>query len=450
MRASPVKLIASQLERLLVFVFLLIFAGVFWPPDGYLTPHGGKKGASNVFDAAAFSILAVFLLIVFFTHRREVLRLSRCAWPVLALTGLAFLSAFWSDDPLLVLRRSGTVALTTLFGVYLVVRSDMAECVALLVKVYAVAMLASLAVIVVAPSVAIGGNETYVYAWRGAFSDKNTLGLACALTIIFSVYAFRNRFGPRWLAVLAIVASLILLKLSESKTPVVVMVVVLYAAIFANFLRRRNGVGLAVGFTLGIVGLGGAALIILFMQDVLALLGRDPTFTNRAKIWHYSISYISHRPWLGYGYGAFWRLDSVEANQVWAMIEFQTPHAHNAWLELGLGIGIVGMGLIALNWLVGFYRVARLLTAPTAGHVAFCLALLTGIFMENLTEYEFFRQGNILWVLFVTAFVYLGRVAQSARIARRESQPRGRPPALPAGVTLADRLARAGASRQPA
>jgi O-antigen ligase len=411
--------ITARIERLATFVFLLIAAGVFWPPDSYLvSDHMAHQGASNVYDFSAFVALGSFLIIAFAARWQETLRLLRCAWPVLVLIAFAFISAFWSEDPGLVLRRSGTVAITSLFGVYLVGRSDFADLIALLVKIYAVAMIASLAVIVIAPSVAIGGNETYAWAWRGAFSDKNTLGLACALTMIVSAYAFCNGYGPRWLAVVAILTALVAFKLAESKTPLVVMVAAAYAALFAAMLRRRDGFGMLVGFILGILGLAGIFAFALDSAAILEAIGRDPTFTNRAKIWHYASIYIAHHPWFGVGFGSFWRADGVEANEAWALIEFKTPHAHNAWLELGLGMGYVGMGLVALAWLAAFYRVARMLTAPAARHVAFCLALLVGIFLENMTEYEFFRPNDILWMLFVVAVVYLGRAALTARAAR--------------------------------
>jgi O-antigen ligase len=411
--------ITARIERLATFVFLLIAAGIFWPPDQYLiNDHMSHQGASDIFDSSAFTALAVFLTVAFAARWQQTLRLLRCAWPVLALVGLAFVSAYWSEDPALVIRRSGTVAISSLFGVYLIGRSDFAELVALLVKVYGVAMAVSLVVIVAAPSVAIGGNETYAWAWRGAFSDKNELGLGCALTIMFSVYAFYNRYGPRWFAVAAIVMALVAFKLAESKTPLVDMVAAAYVAVFAAMLRRRSGFGLLIGFVLGILGLAGIFAFALDSAAILEAIGRDPTFTNRAKIWHYAWIYIQRREWLGYGFGSFWRADGVEANQAWALIEFKTPHAHNAWLEIGLGLGLVGMGLIALNWLAVFYRAARMLTAPAAQHVVFCLAMLIAIFLENMTEYEFFRANAMLWVLFVAITTYLGRAAMVAHAAR--------------------------------
>ena len=110
-------------------------------------------------------------------------------------------------------------------------------------------------------------------------------------------------------------------------------------------------------------------------------------------------------------------------------------------LELGLGFGIVGLGVVALNWLVGVLpRRAHADRAGARRHVAFCFALLAGVLIENLTEYEFFRPGDILWVLFVVAVTHLGRAGLTARAARRESRAPVRP-VLP--------LARAASSLTP-
>lgn len=426
--------LTERVERATVFIYLLIFAGVFWPPDTYVVDQfGAGQGSSDIYDSTAFAALAVFLIAVFLARWQQILRLLRCGWPVVALLGFAFLSAFWAEDPSLVIRRSGTVTITSLFGFYLVSRYEIGHLVGLLVKVYAVAIFASLVMIVAFPSLGIGHNETYADAWRGAFSDKNTLGLACAIAMMMSVYAFHRRFAPRTLCLATLAMSLVAFKLARSETPAIMLVAAGYGGLFAAMLRRRTGFGLVAAFVLAVLALAALGAFAVDSAGILEAIGRDPTFTNRAKIWHYVLDYIARRPWLGYGFGGFWRSGGVEANQIWAMIEFKTPHAHNAWLEVGLGLGVVGMGIMALNWLAGFYRTVRLVTAKAAPHVAFCFALLVGIFLENLTEYEFFRPGDILWVLFVVVVVHLGDAALTARASRHPGDevatPAARPPA---------------------
>src|SRR3984885_6088444 len=200
------------LERGAPFVFLVLFAGIMWPPDAYfsgamVTP----QGSSNIYDFLEFASLVPFLLVGFFVWRRDVPQLVWCAWPVLALCLFAFLSAYWSDDPSLVVRRAGTVTLSTLFGVYLVARGDFADLVGALVKVFALAAIASFVAIMLLPQAATVTGDYYTHAWRGAFTDKKGPGMACGGGLIVSIYAFSRRYGPRWIAGFTIAASLVLL-----------------------------------------------------------------------------------------------------------------------------------------------------------------------------------------------------------------------------------------------
>jgi hypothetical protein len=83
-----------------------------WPPDAYfsgsmVTP----QGQSNIYDFLEFALLAPFLGFGFLALRRELPRALLVAWPVLALCLIAFLSAYWSDYPAIVVRRAGTLTL---------------------------------------------------------------------------------------------------------------------------------------------------------------------------------------------------------------------------------------------------------------------------------------------------------------------------------------------------
>jgi O-antigen ligase len=214
----------------------------------------------------------------------------------------------------------------------------------------------------------------------------------------------------------------VLLYGSESKTPIVFMMAALYAALIVLALRRRSAAGLITGYALLVTGIVVTAILAMTWQDVLLALGRDPTFTNRTRIWQLVLEYIDRRPWFGYGFGAFWREQSEDAQVLWVALGFKTPHAHNSWLEMALGVGVIGTGIAVLGWLVALYRTLRVAAAPHAEHVAFCLAFLAAIFFENLSEYEFFRPGRLMWALFVAIVVYLGREVAIARESSAEAR----------------------------
>jgi exopolysaccharide production protein ExoQ len=427
------KFIAARLEMLVSLAFLWVCAGIFWPPFSYFRQGPALRlDASDPSNTLAYAVFAAFLVVVAIVRRDDLLGGLRSAWPVLALVALAYLSAFWSDAPELVLRRATTLAVTTLFAVYLIVRFDLGRLVAILIKFNALAVVGSFLVAAVAYHLAVGGSLDYPTAWRGVYTAKNTLGGMSAFGIILAVYALRHGYGSRLIAAAVIPANLVLLYLSQSATPLMLLAAAAYVAIAASAFRQRNAAGFAIGFALVVIGLLGLGLLVLEWADLLTTLGRSATLTGRTRIWRMSLDNIAERPWLGYGFGAFWRSGEVEARTMWQMLHWIVPHAHNLWLEIGLGLGIAGMTGITLVWLAAFYRGIRVLGAPGARHAVFCLAMLIAILVENLTEYEFLKAGSLYWVLFVSAFTYLGREALAARAAARP-----RPARTPLGGVIA-------------
>lgn len=412
------KFVGRTLEVLLSFAFLWIIAAILWPPDSYFNPATTSLDESNPLAAVVHAGLLVFLVAVTLARPQRMLHLLRCALPILLLVALAYLSAFWSVAPDLVLRRATTLAATTLFAIYLVDRFDIARLVSMLVKLNAIAALASFLIMVIAPKLGLSGNAEYPDAWRGVYTAKNTLGGMSAFGLLLAIYAFYRGYGSRLISGAVIPLNFLLLYLSESGTSLAALIAAGYAAMVAAALRRRSGAGLATGVALLVAGLAAVGFMVLAWDQVLVALSRSPSLTGRLGLWQMALEFIDRRPWLGYGYGAFWRRNSVDVRTMWDYFAWQVPHVHNALLEIGLALGIVGMGGAIAVWLVAFYRCVRVLTLPSVHHVVFCTALLTGILVVNATEYEFLRPDAFLWLLFVAAFVYLGREALAYRAER--------------------------------
>ena len=413
------KFLLDRLEGICIALFLAVCIGLFWPPNTYFGQANPLAGESDPYHATVFALLAVLIAAGFLARFEALSRLLVSAWPALMLVALAFLSAFWSAAPSLSLRKAATLGETTIFAAYLLARYDVGELVALLVKLFAFAAIASLVMIAVLPDLASSHNLSHVTAWRGAFTDKNNLGGVAALAILVGIYALYGRHGSRVLAVVVIVLNLVLLELADSKTPVVGLIAAAYVAALVSAFRRRSSIGLIVGYLVLLAGLAGAAFVIFDTTDALALLNRSPTLTSRTKIWAVTSVFFERHPWLGYGYSGFWRQNSVEALQVQALLQWPVPSAHNAWIEQGLWFGWVGIALLALAWLTAFYRVWRLIAEPTAQHVVFAATLLIFIFMGLIPESAFFSPAELMWVLFTVAIAYLGQQIARAHAAVR-------------------------------
>ena len=83
--------------------------------------------------------------------------------------------------------------------------------------------------------------------------------------------------------------------------------------------------------------------MIVFRDSLLALLGRSPDLTNRLDIWDTVIGLANQRPAFGWGWTGYW-WPWVEPYQDLIVIK-GVPYyqAHNAWLDIYLQLGIVGL-----------------------------------------------------------------------------------------------------------
>ena len=119
------------------------------------------------------------------------------------------------------------------------------------------------------------------------------------------------------------------------------------------------------------------------------MMGRSDTentssLSNRAPLWQELMESAAARPWLGYGYGAFWtapRLNRVSLDQGWIV-----PHAHNTYLDEKLGLGTVGMLLyVVALWSAGLMAWQRYCAAASATALLPAI-LLTWLALTGLAE----------------------------------------------------------------
>jgi O-antigen ligase len=196
--------------------------------------------------------------------------------------------------------------------------------------------------------------------WRGVFSHKNEASVAMVLFIFIGMFVARVRSLA--LGGLIVVSALVFLLFTQSKTAIAMLPITLILTGLINRIRKP-----AIGITLGLSVVG--LFIILSIgslyweqvRDLLDMVLPDASFTGRTDIWQFALDHIAQRPITGYGFGAFWGTHEVvygmSGNSVWAN---SVAHAHNAYLNMALTIGIPGSALVTV-WLVvlpliDFYR----------------------------------------------------------------------------------------------
>jgi O-antigen ligase len=279
-------------------------------------------------------------------------------WPLTLTMGayltVSFMSYFWSADPSLCVRRLIMLACCLCAAAGIARRFSMRE-------------LCQLTVAIVGPLVAIGLIAELSLGtfrpWSGEYRfsgsvHPNTQGMYLTILGLAALGLARlpsERWRKAYWALFA--ATLVLGVLTKSRTGNAATLLAIGAVfILQTPLRFKVTAGLSFGW----LSLAGLWLLLVSGFDPLVdfrdalLLGRaeqSDTLSGRAFIWPLVSYYISFRPWLGYGYEAFWtpaHIDTISDELQWGLRE-----AHNGYLEVLLSTGIVGLTCASVAVLLG-------------------------------------------------------------------------------------------------
>ena len=335
---------------------------------------------------------------------------------------LACASWSWSIDSAVTERRAIAIVATTLGGLFMAMRYDWRTMLRLFGAVWLFMAVVSIVSGIVAPGFAVM-QDVHTGAWRGMWWEKNALGghMARASFLMAFLLLMDRPWRKLWAAALAMCVALVLL--STSKTALVGLLFGM-GVLVAGALMRRGVVSTLSMIWAGAVLVGGAAMALFLAPEVVfQLLGRDATLTGRTDIWTALMDAIAARPWLGYGYGAFWGVDSQPAYMVRLATEWAVPTAHNGWLETALSIGLIGLAGLVMSYLLLVFRAARLAVRDWTG--LFALGVAGQFLLFSLSESIALQQNTIVWVTLVSVASKVA-LSVSAPASNRKSMVAGR------------------------
>jgi exopolysaccharide production protein ExoQ len=310
-------------------------------------------------------------------------------------------SVLWSSSPEITLVRYIALLGTTLFGVYLSVRYTLESQLKILWLTLSIASLASILVVITLPGLGISGAEVD-YGWRGIYNQKNEFGALMAFYGIVSLlnYKGKNRYKFFFLATTALAFFLVMM--SRSTTALLVLTIGI-VVVFVTRLLRVPPKTFAFSVLLFLL-ISFILLVIVFVsQDqILTMLGKDPTLTGRTILWDWVIQYITKKIWLGYGFSAFW---GVESSLIWHQMDYEAPHAHNGLLDLWLQLGFWGFIIYLLIVVKYFLGAIKLVRKSRLFYTLFPLIFLLFSAFINYSESFILRQNSLYWVLFVSCIL---------------------------------------------
>jgi exopolysaccharide production protein ExoQ len=389
------------------------------------------------YAAAAFLGSAALLILL---NWRVALR-PRPYWIACTiLPALAVLSAVWSETPLLTVRYGlqlfATIAAALIIGNFLSPRMAMA----------AVA-LSGLFLVALSLSVRHMGGSLEGAALSGIFGSKNQMGFVSQLTIVSSLPVLFDRGQPpaiRACSALGIALSAIALPLTHSAGAIVSLGIgfvlfVIFGAIVAMPARFRAWWIIAVSIGASPLFLLGdyiAGALQNFSTDVL---GKDATLTGRTYIWQRAQELIAEHPYLGRGYGAFWRQGNTDAEGIWRFAGIDARagfNFHNDYIEWTVALGYLGLAAFILTLaLITLPLIASQFRAPTvwnAGCIAVVLSILAKSPVESISIWQFNYFSVI--VILLAGYSWRRRTPHASSLA--SSFPRKRPQGHSLGATF--------------
>lgn len=377
-----------------------------------------SHGATQATLALIFAICAL----LFCTKLREV---ATIAWNNPAFVSLALLalaSAFWSQFPHDTLILAVYATLNICFAFYLAARFTPDRQIQLFVTCGWVIIVACASTAILVPSYGIdnqGGDGT-VGAWIGIFPHKNW----CAVMLAFLLSApfYMRLVSPiSRLARAAYVAfSLGIIVMTKSRTGWIIAGGLLLYVVALKLLKRwRANERWLVLFSFGCAAAAAGYLFATYYATLMSLIGKDPTLTGRTRIWNLVIGSAMHRPVLGYGYRAFWHGLQGESANVALADRWIVPAAHNGFLDLWLGLGIIGVGLVVYSLFRAIRNGLFCLQRGNSRPAAWFLCLIWLTLISNIAELTLMVPNDLPWIMYVLACVGLSQEAKRCRATTR-------------------------------
>lgn len=402
------------------------------------------SGAGNVADVMAPNPLTramkissiVIGILVILTHVREARALLRQVNRfLLGFLLLAPASVIWSADQSATLARFVSYAAVVLISfAFCLVGWRRSRLQDVARPLFTLLLLASLVYIIMMPEEAIDFDKA---GFHGLSGQKNPFGELAAFGTVLWMHGWIARENKLWKAIVGAALGWTCLWLSRSATSIL-------ATVFASWLMlmllrtspsmRRYIPYVVALFAFLVIAYALAVLQIVpglatvLLGPIIAITGKDMTFSNRSVIWDIIKEHAQLHPILGTGYGAYWT-GPVPTSPSYVFISrmyFWPSEGHNGYIDVVNDLGFVGL-ICLLGYLVVYLRQSLQLFKRDRPEGALYLALFFEQALNNLSESCWFSPMGTLPIVFMTLSTFaLARGLQdqqSSRALRSAAKP---------------------------
>ena len=205
----------------------------------------------------------------------------------------------------------------------------------------------------------------------------------------------------KWLFAMVAFAAFVALIFTKSRTALAAS---LAAQLIFLFLSTKR----SVKFFAVLTFLGITSFLLLFFWDAslaalssVALFIREEQefgqFGGRWLIWSICLEYLEQRPLVGFGFNSFWSVAHIKT--ISARLGTGMMDAHSAYLDLALGLGIIGLGIYIAIMSISIRRSWKAYRAEKLAGYSFHFKLGVYYLMHGLVESGIVETGFGTFIL---------------------------------------------------
>jgi len=259
---------------------------------------------------------------------------------------------------------------------------------------------------------------------QGIVGNSNLLAMIALLAIVVFAIERADRTLRRGSATTWLVVAVLTLALTRSATVIAAALATAVVLGFALWTRRVGPERRTPVYVVAIVLV--AAVIVLvsvFGSRLPTLFGKSEDLTGRINIWDAVIRLAQQRPVFGWGWVSYWAPWVKPFDGLATRNGVEYLQAHNAWLDVWLQLGIVGLVVFILLVLTTFGRSWFLAVdrprwtvaddKPYTATTLLPLLLMAALIAQSFAESRMLIEGG--WALLVAIAVSTKRSVPDAR-----------------------------------
>ena len=379
-----------------------------WEASGYL--DAGIIGNTKF---STYLIVQVPALLLLFRRGIPASLLKGPVGVLLAFCAWMFISTFWSTFSSHSLVESFTLTVTCLAGLYIARSFTLLQQLTLFLVAMQPGLVVSWYAVRNNWSGAVNFDENY---WIGIYFNRNSLappaalGLLAALALAWVLIIRRPKYWAVFLCVLfdVMLLDLGLLIRSKSSTSIGAIAVFIFVWGFwttVRWLQRRKVFVLDQLVQLVYPGFLSVLIILIlltfrFQENLQRIFNSKIDFNGRTMLWRFSWSGFVDKPIFGWGWFSAWNTPNFfHGREFWWAIS-STSWSHSGIMDVLLGGGVIGAGLLVLAILWSGARQLERAQTQIAGQWTFAA---TWFVLAAATQESFIVGNHFMWLLLVSA-----------------------------------------------